>query len=194
MTGPISTRRAGLADLDAVMANIAVGLSSYVAFLPAGWKPPDVAGDRDQRAELLADPASWAMLALVRDAPVGHVMFTPARRRSPGEPGSDWRARSLIPGVAHLSQLFVLPDWWGRGVAPVLHDAATGEMRARGFLSARLFTPTLHARARRFYERRGWAATGEGFNDDLDLDLTEYRLALGTAPGDHPRSGSQPAR
>jgi GNAT superfamily N-acetyltransferase len=194
MTGPISTRRAGLADLDALMANMAVGLSSYVAFLPAGWQPPDVEGERDQRAELLADAASWALLALAGDTPVGHVMFTPARRRRPGEPPGDWRARTLIPGVAHLSQLFVLPDWWGRGVAPLLHDAATGEMRARGFRFARLFTPSLHARARRFYERRGWAAVGEEFNDELDLDLTEYRLALEPAPGDHPPSGSHPAR
>jgi len=187
MTGPISTRRAGLADLDALMANMAVGLSSYVAFLPAGWQPPDVEGERDQRAELLADAASWALLALAGDTPVGHVMFTPARRRRPGEPPGDWRARTLIPGVAHLSQLFVLPDWWGRGVAPLLHDAAISEMLRRGYPSARLYTPAGQARARRFYERRGWKTVGEVWNYDLGLPLAEYRLALkGYAPGNQP--------
>ena len=86
--------------------------------------------------------------------------------------------RALVPGVAHLWQLFVLPDWWGRGVAPVLHDAAIAEMQARGYLSARLYTPAQHVRARRFYERRGWSAHGEAWNEDLGLPLTEYQLGL----------------
>ena len=34
------------------------------------------------------------------------------------------------------------------------------------------------ARARRFYERRAWSARGEISNDELQLVLTEYRLAL----------------
>jgi hypothetical protein len=50
-------------------------------------------------------------------------------------------------------------------------------MRAQGYASARLYTPFQHARARRFYERRGWTAE-EAWNDDLALPLTDYRLAL----------------
>ncbi len=84
----------------------------------------------------------------------------------------------MIPGLAHLWQLFVLPDWWGQGVAPILHDAAVAEMRRRDFEQARLFTPSLHARARRFYERHGWSAHGELWNEELQLMLTEYRLPL----------------
>jgi len=34
------------------------------------------------------------------------------------------------------------------------------------------------ARARRFYERRGWTVTGEEWSEDLTLMLTEYRLVL----------------
>jgi GNAT superfamily N-acetyltransferase len=73
----------------------------------------------------------------------------------------------------------VLPDWWGRGVAPLLHDAAIAEMRVQGYRSARLFTPSAHDRAKRFYERRGWVAADAAWNEDLDLRLTEYRLAIG---------------
>ncbi len=51
-------------------------------------------------------------------------------------------------------------------------------MRAQGYVSARLFTPSQHARARRFYERRGWTAADEALNEDLALPLTEYRLVL----------------
>jgi GNAT superfamily N-acetyltransferase len=127
---------------------------------------------------MLADPATWALLGLVDDAPVGHVTFTPARQRRPDDPDGAWQSRPLIAGLANLRQLFVRPDWWGRGVAPILHDAAIAEMRARRYPSVRLYTPAWHVRARRFYERRGWIATGEAFNDEFGVPLAEYRLAL----------------
>ena len=89
-----------------------------------------------------------------------------------------WTERPVLPGVAHLWQLFVLPEWWGRGAAPILHEAAVSEMRLGGFERSRLYTPSHHARARRFYERRGWTAGDEDFNDGLQLVLTEYWLEL----------------
>jgi GNAT superfamily N-acetyltransferase len=178
MTSPIVTRRAGSGDLDALLANVAAGLATYAAFAPPGWRPASTFTDRDREAEILADPATWALLALVDDVPVGHVAFTPARERAAGEAHVAWQARSLVPGLAHLRQLFVLPDSWGHGVAPVLHDAAICEMRTRGYESARLFTPAAQARARRFYERRGWRAVDEASNEESGLTLTEYRRAL----------------
>jgi hypothetical protein len=60
----------------------------------------------------------------------------------------------------------------------LLHDAAIGEMRARGYEHGRLFTPSLHICARRFYERRGWTLAEEEWNDQLALMLTEYRITL----------------
>jgi GNAT superfamily N-acetyltransferase len=190
VTPPIETRRAGVGDLDAVMADVIAGFASYVSFAQTGWKQPNVAANRDFTAEILADEGTWALLATVDGAPVGHVAFMPGRRRAAGDRNKRWSERELVPGLAHLWQLFVLPDWWGRGVAPLLHDAAVGEMRARGYGNARLFTPSLHARARRFYERRGWAFIDEEHNDDLDLTMAEYRLDLGQAPG----PSSQPSR
>jgi GNAT superfamily N-acetyltransferase len=179
MTSGLVTRRAGLADLDALLDNVAAGLPSYVEFAPDGWRPFDIHARRDYEAELLADPKTWALLGLVDEAPVGHVSFTPARQRRPEDPHGPWQKRPLIAGLAHLRQLFVRPDWWGRGVAPILHDAAIAEMRAQRYPRARLYTPAPHARARRFYERRGWTAIDEAFNDEFGLPLAEYRLALG---------------
>jgi len=166
-------------DLEAVLANLNAGFASYRAFAPAGWEPPHLEAGRDLTAELLADADTWAVIALIDGAFVGHASFVPGRERSPGEPFGDWRSRKLVPGLAHLGQLFILEPWWGRGVAPLLHDAALSEMRARGYSSARLFTPSPHARARRFYERRGWVAGDEGWDEYLRLELVEYRLALG---------------
>jgi len=174
-----NTRRATLDDLDALLANVRAGFDSYAAFAPAGWQPPMVPADRDRSAELLADPATWALIALADGDPAGHVAFFPARERSAGEARSPRRAPAVVPGVAHLWQLFVLPEWWGRGVAPLLHEAAIAEMKSQDYQGARLFTPSRHARARRFYERRGWSAAEEEWNDEVALMLTEYRLALG---------------
>ncbi|HWC87295.1 MAG TPA: GNAT family N-acetyltransferase [Solirubrobacteraceae bacterium] len=175
---PIFTRRASVADLDVLTADVQAGFDSYVEFAPLGWLAPEVEADTELMVELLNDGETWALLALDGSDPVGHIAFTPSRRRAPGQP---WASSPSTPGLAHLWQLFVLPAWWGRGVAPLLHDAALEEMRARGYTSARLYTPSLHARARRFYERRGWGATGEQWNDHLTLMLTEYRVALGPA-------------
>jgi hypothetical protein len=65
-------------------------------------------------------------------------------------------------------------------------------MRARGFLRARLYTPSAHVRARRFYERRGWLAQDELWNPELKLVLAEYRLMLAPADPQTRRSSSRP--
>jgi GNAT superfamily N-acetyltransferase len=172
---PIFTRRAGANDLGVLIADVQAGFDSYVEFAPLGWVPPEVELDGDRMAEVLADRDTWALIALDGPDPVGHIAFTPARQRTAGEP---WASSPLIPRLAHLWQLFVLPPWWGRGVASQLHAAAVAEIRTRDYEAVRLHTPSLHARARRFYERRGWRVAGEQWNEDLVLMLTEYRLQL----------------
>ena len=52
-------------------------------------------------------------------------------------------------------------DTWGTGLAGRAHDEVLAEFRADGHRSARLRVFEANARARRFYERRGWAPTGE---------------------------------
>lgn len=172
------TRRGSVADVDLLGAIVQAGFDSYREFAPSDWHPRDVVADRDRRGEVLADPTTWVLIALSEGAPVGHVAFMPARAAPTGESGARWHERALIAGLAHLWQLFVLPDWWGRGVAPQLHDAAIAQMRAEGYSDARLFTPSLQARARRFYERRGWLAQEETWSEEFGLAMVEYRLSL----------------
>jgi GNAT superfamily N-acetyltransferase len=175
----LTTRPGTVADVDWLLADVQAGFDSYTAFAPFGWRAPDMSHDRERTEELLRDPGTWVLLASVDDERAGHVGFFPARERGSADaPAGPWDTRPLIAGLAHLWQLFILPRFWGAGVAAQLHDAAIDEMQARGFHRARLFTPALHARARRFYERRAWRTTGEEWNDELALMLAEYARTL----------------
>jgi GNAT superfamily N-acetyltransferase len=167
-----------VADVDLLGAIVQTGFESYREFAPRDWTPPDVAADRDRRAEVFADPATWTLIAFSEGVPAGHVAFLPARVPPTEESRVGWSARAVIPGLAYLWQLFVLPEWWGCGVAPLLHDAAIAQIRAEGYDEARLFTPSLQTRARRFYEHRGWLAQAETWSEEFALAMTEYNLPL----------------
>lgn len=58
-----------------------------------------------------------------------------------------------------LHGFYVLPEWWGSGIADELHDAALAAMSDCAEL--RLWTLTENRRARRFYEKRGWRLNGD---------------------------------
>jgi GNAT superfamily N-acetyltransferase len=79
----------------------------------------------------------------------------------------------------HLSYLFVDPDHQGRGVGARLLEHAQAEASRRGYAQMTLHTPLLNMRARRFYERAGWMASGETvFHVEIDLEMAEYTLDL----------------
>ena len=175
MTPEIVTRPATVADIDALLTNLEAGFGSYADFAPPGWGPPRP--DRELTLRILERPSTWALLAEVAGRPVAHVSFTPARG-DPFEDPEGWRDAPPTPGLAHLWQLFVLPEFWGAGIAGPLHDAAIEAMREREYERARLFTPAAHVRARRFYERRGWRAGRVLGDADLGLDLQIYGIEL----------------
>jgi GNAT superfamily N-acetyltransferase len=74
--------------------------------------------------------------------------------------------------------LFVVPDYWGSGLASELLERANSAALARGHDSMRLFVSQGQRRARRFYEREGFSAIGEPFEFGLELPALEYRRAL----------------
>ena len=55
-----------------------------------------------------------------------------------------------------LDGLYVLPEWWSRGVGRALHDEVLGRQRASGERRCHLWVLEENERARRFYERLGW--------------------------------------
>ncbi len=103
-------------------------------------------------------------------------MFPPERYAYPNDAVLEsWRrfgGRVLVAEIAGdrvgvagvdgkwLHGFYVVPREWGRGVAPLLHDAAVAVI-AEGHDEARLWCLEENHRARRFYERRGWRLNGE---------------------------------
>lgn len=59
-----------------------------------------------------------------------------------------------------LNSLYVLPQWWSRGVGRALHDEVLARQRAGGCSRCHLWVLEHNDRARRFYERLGWAENG----------------------------------
>ena len=59
-----------------------------------------------------------------------------------------------------LQGLYVVPERWGSGLGGELHDRALELVRDLGSRRCRLWVLEDNARARRFYERRGWQENG----------------------------------
>ena len=153
-------------DLRLLASNLVAGLETYRSFAPPGWEPPTVEHEMGLMRPRL-EGGAWGRLAFDGDQIAGHVLVVPA---------------DGLSGVAHLAGLFVTPPWWGSGLAARLLAAAVDEMRVQGYEQGRLFTPELHARARRFYEREGWVVRpGTAGVFGVGLHLVEYRRPL--APG-----------
>jgi ribosomal protein S18 acetylase RimI-like enzyme len=82
---------------------------------------------------------------------------------------------------AELYAIYVLPGAWGSGAGAALMCAGLAAMRARASGAAVLWVLEDNPRARRFYEREGWALDGERKEDEyLGTRVAEvrYRIAL----------------
>jgi GNAT superfamily N-acetyltransferase len=166
-------RAATLGDAAAIAQLVFDCFCTYRTFMGDDWEPPtreDQAADLEQRL-----PGVGVRTRIAVAAPGARFAaicgWMPARTEE--EP------RDPVPGLAHLWMLFVDRPHWGSGLASELLDWARTGMMAAAYDTARLWTPTGQARARAFYERRGWYATGrKQYNPGLGLDVTEYRLQL----------------
>jgi GNAT superfamily N-acetyltransferase len=84
-----------------------------------------------------------------------------------------------MTGMLYL--LYTLPEAWGSGLGKALLDAALGAFRELEVADARLWVLEGNARARRFYEREGWLATGDRSTEDYGgtvLPALEYRFPV----------------
>jgi ribosomal protein S18 acetylase RimI-like enzyme len=155
-------------DAAALLAVMTEGFEGYGSFAPEDWEPemPTV----EQVAGRVGAPTTFCLIAEDDGGgAAGHVGFLPSDVA--GHPDAE-------PGLAHLWQLFVRPPHWGTGLAADLLARAVAEAHARGFTTMRLYTPAGQSRARRFYEREGFALAGGRLDERLGLEIVEYRRAL----------------
>ena len=151
------------------------------------------AGPEDAEGFVRAHEASW-------DATIGALVGRPLQELAPFEervqhfragfaqlpPGAGaWVAErdGEIIGVAvrvgpELRDLYVVPEAWGTGAARMLMDTAIQAIRSDGSPEATLWVGEANVRARRFYEREGWAGTGEERASELGPAELRYRLQL----------------
>jgi GNAT superfamily N-acetyltransferase len=125
------------------------------------------------------------MIAAVEDGIVGYAAFGPERDVL----DKPWPYLLTPAGsehaVAELYALYVHPVRWSTGTGRALMDQVLAKVRAAGYASITLWVLEANARARRFYQKAGFAPDGASHElDDLG-GVTEirYRRTLETRTG-----------
>lgn len=129
------------------------------------------AGPRSDRTSLVAEAPPAAAIADARVI-VGYASYGPERSvasaasvGSGGSGGSGAQPGALTPaGLAgetgELYTLYVAPAHWSTGAGRALTDAALNGLREAGYRRVVLWTLKENARARRFYDKAGFAPDG----------------------------------
>lgn len=102
---------------------------------------------------------------------IGFSSYGPERERAQG-----------FTGRAELYAFYFHPDVWGSGAASALMAHTEERFRSEGFETAVLWVLDDNPRARRFYERHGWAPSGITADFDAYCEVrvpeVEYRKDL----------------
>jgi ribosomal protein S18 acetylase RimI-like enzyme len=116
---------------------------------------------------------------------VGYASFGPERDVL----GTSWPHPRTAAGadgrVAELYALYVRPAWWSTGTGRALMDQVLDRVSAAGYRCITLWVLEDNARARRFYERVGFAPDDDARHLLGDFGVTEirYRRRLGGGQG-----------
>lgn len=90
-----------------------------------------------------------------------------------------------LAALGEVVALYVAPERWGSGAGRALLGYAERRLSSAGFEAATLWVLRDNARARRFYEARGWAPDGGTKTVDIGgrpLVEVRYRKALAGGP------------
>ena len=112
-----------------------------------------------------AQDGAWTLVAELDGEVIGFASIGPSRDEDAGGAGELWA-------------LYLHPRTWGEGHGHVLHSHAVRALAETGAADATLWVLATNERARRFYERHGWAADGAQKVARLDgvvLAETRYR-------------------
>lgn len=82
-----------------------------------------------------------------------------------------------MPNCGELIAIYALPEYWGKGIGKQLMDTAISGLKKQGFNGIILWTFEANNRARRFYEKCGFAFDGT-YKDSGFPDTKEVRYRL----------------
>jgi GNAT superfamily N-acetyltransferase len=146
----VTSIRAAAPDDVGALATIhaaAVALA-YAGIFDAGIPPPSPDQLVGRWAVLMATLRSWIGVLDEGDGPAGMIGVRPSPDRDAG------------PATGDLFGFHVHPSHWGQGRGRQLLERAVAEADVAGFDELRLWVLEANMRARRMYERHGWAPDG----------------------------------
>ena len=85
--------------------------------------------------------------------------------------------------TGELWSIYLLKQYWGKGIGKQLHDTLIDHLRDCGFQKLTLWVLEANKRTRRWYERQGWELEGSRKTDErfgprgAPLSLSEVRYA-----------------
>lgn len=144
------TTRVRFAEPDEVDAAVAVWRSSNEARMGCLLTPPEVEA---AVRRWMAVPEAMLLVAGRGDRIVGMTLGVDGR--------ADSGTGAAIPGLCHISLVFVAPDAWGQGIGAQLLDAILAEAKRRGYDRVQLWTQETNLRARRLYAGRQFGPTSD---------------------------------
>ena len=164
MEETLAVRLGGPADVDAA---VAVWRTANTA--RRGGRP--IPAEHDERIRRFArTPDAFLIVAADAGEVVGMAL---------GLQGLDADgAGPPLPGLCHVSAVFVAPDRWGRGIGGPVVGAVLAEAWSRGCDRVQLWTHADNTRARRLDEGRGFLPSGRELDDDLGERIVHYQRPL----------------
>jgi GNAT superfamily N-acetyltransferase len=160
----VKLRAASAADAAAVAAvQRASWFAAYAGIIEEPVIDRVTAPDGGARVRQTFRTRPWQRM-IVADDPVrgvvGFASFGPER----DVVGRPWPYPVTEAGaageIAELYALYVHPDWWSTGTGRALTTRVLDRVRRGGYRVVTLWVLEANARARRFYERAGFAADG----------------------------------
>lgn len=144
---------------------------AYATLLPEQYLRSLTASQRlPMWQQLLGSPDRVAIfLAVVEESVVGF---------SCGGVSNDEDARST---TGEIWSIYLLREFWDKGIGKELHDVLLEEAQKRGFDEATLWVMESNDRTRRWYERQGWTLDGSQKTVELwETEISEirYRKAI----------------
>jgi ribosomal protein S18 acetylase RimI-like enzyme len=169
----IDLRDATIRDAAALAAlNVASWRAAYAHLLPEAYLAAmDVVAREERLRTRFADAAQFTIVACASRRRLGFVTAGPMRDEPPA-PGGEVYA------------IYVDPAHYGQGVGSALLEAAESRLGSGGFSRVSLWVFTRNAKARRFYEQRGWRLEPKRWfwqQDGLRRQLVCYSKALASA-------------